>query len=111
MSTDTENAEQDKSFGSSRTRRRRENSDKSQKKLQGSSRRGREADVQPQVEPKLSSLDFLLSVLQSDLGEIRDAGGSVRFFDDPNGLIIQLPNVAICKTHKMMRFGPRCPIC
>lgn len=111
MLTDTENVEQGASSDSSRTRRRVKPSDKSAGKSQTNSRPGQDADDGKAQEPKLSNLDFMLSILQSDLGEYRDFGGTVRFFDDPNGLILQLPNVAICHRHKMMHSGQKCPMC
>jgi len=110
MLTDTESTEREEYSGSSQTRRRK-NSDKSPANLPKNSSLGPDAGDGQSPEPKLSTLNFLLTLLQSDLGEIKDKGGTVRFFDDPNGLIIQLPNVAICKSHKMMHFGPICPMC
>ena len=111
MKTDTENAEQDGFSGSSHTRRRQGNSDKSQQSSRKSSKPDPVKDYGPTAETKLSSLDVLLTMLQSHLGEIRDFGGTVRLFDDTNGLIIQLPNVAICRNHKMMHSGTTCPMC
>ena len=111
MSTGTENEGQGGFLGSSRTPRRQGKSDKSTSNSRRNLKRDQDVDAGKSVETKLTSLDVLLSILQSDLGEIRDFGGSVRFFDDPNGLIIQLPNVAICKSHKMMHFGGTCPMC
>jgi hypothetical protein len=111
MLTDMENDEQDKSFDSSRTRRQAGRSDKSRKNLRKNSKTAPARETGETAEPTLSSLDFMLGVLQSDLGEYRDFGGTVRLADDPNGLIIQLPNVAICHSHKMMHFGQKCPMC
>ena len=111
MLTDMENAEPGKSSASSRTRRQVGRSDKSAANSRKNSPRVPVEDAGESAEPKLSSLDFMLGILQSDLGEIRDFGGTVRLFDDPNGLIIQLPNVAICQTHKMMHSGQKCPMC
>lgn len=111
MSTDTENAEQGKSSDSSRTRRQAGRADRSQANSRRNSRNAPAKDAGSLAGPNPESLNWLLSVLQSDLGEIRDAGGTVRLFDDPSGLIIQLPNVATCLTHKMFKFGPQCPLC
>ena len=111
MLTDMENTEQGAFSGSSRTRRRVKPSAKSAGRLQTNSGHDQGAADGESPEPKLSSLDFALSLLQSDLGEFRDFGGTVRLCDDPNGLIIQLPNVAICQNHKMMHFGLTCPMC
>src|SRR4030095_4142020 len=110
MRTEVKRKEQDGFSGSPPTRRR-SNSAKSPANSRKNSKPVQAEDAGQSAEPKLSSLDLLLSFLQSDLGEIRDMGGTVRLFDDPNGLIIQLPNVAICHSHKMMHFGPQCPIC
>lgn len=110
MLTDMENPERDASCDSSQTRRRGK-SGKSPKTSQSNSDSAPAEETGAVAEPRLSSLDVLLSILQSDLGEIRDFGGVVRFFSDPNGLIIQLPNVAICQTHKMIHSGEICPHC
>ena len=110
MLTDMENAEREEFSGSSQTRRRGKSA-KSQANSRTNSTNVRDGETGEKAETKLSSLDVLLSMLQSHLGEIRDFGGTVRFFDDPNGLIIQLPNVVICKSHKMMHFGQTCPMC
>lgn len=111
MSIDTENAEREESSGSSRTRRRQGKPDKSTSDLRRNSKRGQGADAGKSAETKLTSLDVLLTMLQSHLGEIRDFGGCVRVVEESNGLIIQLPNVAICHSHKMMHSGQRCPMC
>src|SRR5262245_6810489 len=99
MLTDTENTEREEYSGSSQTRRRK-NSDKSPPNSRNNSSPGPDAGGGESPEPKLSTLDYLLTLLQSDLGEIRDYGGSIRLFNTPNGLTIQLPNVAICHNHK-----------
>ena len=111
MLTDTENAERDVYSGSSRTRRRARPSAKSAGKLQTNSRPAQEEAGGKAQEPKLSNLDFMLSILQSDLGEFRDFGGSVSLQETPDFLIIQLASVHICQNHKMMHSGPTCPMC
>ncbi len=111
MLTDTENTEQGGFSDSSRTRHRAKPSAKSASKSRTNSGRDQGAADGESHEPKLSSLDFALSLLQSDLGEFRDFGGLVRIYEEANGLIIQLPNVAICQTHKMMHSGQSCPMC
>lgn len=55
--------------------------------------------------------DKRLRLIARTLRDLRDFGCKVQVFSDPNGLIIQLPNVAICQKHKMMHFGQKCPIC
>ena len=110
MLIDTENLEQEESFGSSQTRRRGKSGKSTQNSRKNSASDRGGADTS-EAASKLSSYDVLLSMLQSHLGEIRDFGGVVRLFDDPNGLIIQLPNVAICQNHKMMHSGQQCPMC
>jgi hypothetical protein len=110
MLTDTENTERGESSGSSQTRRRK-NSDKSPPSLPKNSSPAQDAGDGDNPEPKLSSLNWLLSLLLSDLGEIRDKGGAVEFFTHPDALFIKLPNVAICQNHKMMHFGIACPMC
>src|SRR5262245_1143530 len=110
MSIDTESVEQDAYLDSSRGRRR-SSSARSAKGSEGNSKPGPAADAGAEAETKLSSLDYLLTLLQSDLGEIKDKGGDVRLFAGPYGLTIQLLNVAICKSHKMMHSGQQCPMC
>ena len=111
MKTDTARLEQGEFSDSSTAPNPARNSDRSARKSQTNSKSGPGKDAGESAETSPASLNWLLSVLQSDLGELRDFGGTVRLFDDPNGLIIQLPNVAICQTHKMMHFGATCPMC
>src|SRR5262245_15454613 len=111
MKTDMANVEQGGFSDSSHAPNQGKNSDKSSRNSLIDSKSAPAKDDGNSAGPSPSSLNWLLSMLQSDLGEIRDFGGAVRLFDDPNGLIIQLPNVAICKSHKMMHFGPICPMC
>jgi len=111
MKTDTARLEQGGFSDSSTAQNPEPNSDKSGRKSRQNSKSAPAKDAGASAEKSPNSLNWLLSVLQSDLGEIRDFGGTVRLFDDPNGLIIQLPNVAICHSHKMMHFGGTCPMC
>ena len=111
MKTDTARLEQDGFSGSSRARNRESNSDRSTRDSRKNSKRGPAADGGEAAETKLTSLDVLLSMLQSHLGEIRDFGGSVQFFTYHDGIMIQLPNVAICQTHKQIHSGTICPHC
>src|SRR5262245_36062970 len=99
------------SSDSSRARNRRSNSEGSTNDSARSSPPGQAADAGEVREPKPTSLDVLLSLLQSDLGEIQDFGGVVRFFDHPEGLIIQLPEARLCKVHRMIHSGEICPHC
>lgn len=111
MKTDTARLEQGGFSDSSTVQNRESNSDKSRKNSRKSSKSVPAVDAGSSAETNPNSLNVLLSMLQSNLGEIRDFGGSVRLFDDPNGLIIQLPNVAVCPKCKQIRFGPTCPMC
>ena len=111
MLTDTENAEQGAFSDSSRTRRQVRPSDKSATRLPTSSKPGPDAEGGEEAETKLNSLDFMLSILQSDLGEFRDFGGKVSFQETPDFLIIRLANVHICLSHKIMHSGLICPMC
>lgn len=77
-----------------------------------------EVDVQgivPLVEASLHldlpNADGKLSSLLRTLRHIRDIGGDVKLFNSPNGVIIQLTNVAICQTHKQIHTGEICPHC
>lgn len=110
MLIDTESPERDESFASSRTRRRGK-SDRSTGNSRKSLKLDRAEEGGEPQEPKLSSLDVLLSILQSDLGEIQDFGGEVRFFDHPAGLIVQLVSVRLCKIHRQIHSGETCPHC
>jgi hypothetical protein len=111
MSIDTENAGRAECLDSSPGRSRRSNSVRSARLQPGNSTPGRAGEDGEVHEPKPTSLDVLLSLLQSDLGEIQDFGGVVRFFDNPNGLVIQLPGVRLCKIHAMIHSGETCPHC
>jgi hypothetical protein len=111
MPTDMGKLEQDGFLDSSHAPNRGKNSDRSAGNSRKNSKRGPAKDAGKEVETKLTSLDVLLSILQSDLGEIRDFGGVVQFFSYSDGLMIQLPNVAICHSHKMMHSGTICPMC
>lgn len=111
MLIDMENAERGGFSGSSRTRLQVANLDRLAVNSRKNSNDAQDADGGAEVATKLTSLDVLLSMLQSHLGEIRDFGASVKFFSDPSGLIIQLPDVAICPAHKMMHSGQTCPMC
>jgi hypothetical protein len=111
MKTDMESVEQGGFSDLLRAPNRGKNLDRSQTRSQAPSASAQVKGDGSSAGPNPDSLNWLLSMLQADLGEIRDFGGTVRFFDDPNGLIIQLPNVAICPNHKMMHFGMTCPMC
>ena len=111
MLTDTENAERDVYSASSHTRHPAKLSDKFAAKLPTNSKPGLGAEDGEEAETKLNSLDFMLSILQSDLGEFRDFGGKVSFQETPDFLIIRLANVHICLSHKIMHSGLICPMC
>lgn len=111
MKTDTENAERAEFSDSSRAPNRGRNSGKLTKNSRKNSKRGPAKETGEAADTKLTSLDVLLSILQSDLGEIKDFGGAVQFFTYSDGIMIQLPNVAICQNHKMMHSGTTCPMC
>jgi len=111
MLTDMESTEREESYGSSQTRRRK-NSDKSPQNSRNNSSRGQGAGAGESQETKLSSLDVLLSMLQSHLGEIRDFGGSVLISRKAGGgILINMPDVNICTNHRMMHNGQQCPMC
>jgi hypothetical protein len=111
MKTDTARLEQGGSSGSSRTRRRQGNSDKSPRNSRKNSKPGPAEDGGPTADTKLTSLDVLLTMLLSQLGEINDFGGGVKLYHDHLDLIIRLPNAGICDNHKMMHAGQQCPMC
>lgn len=66
---------------------------------------GREAVTKP------NASEWLLSQLQSLLGEINDRGIHVGLFRTQAGIVITLAGVKICKTHKMIHSGEKCPLC
>lgn len=111
MPIDMEKEERAGFSDSSRAPNPRSNSGKSTRRSAGNSTVARGADAGEAQEPRPSSLDVLLSLLQSDLGEIQDYGGAVRFFDHPQGLIIQLPGAQLCKIHAQIHSGETCPHC
>src|SRR5262245_50739898 len=111
MLTDTESGAPGACSDSSGGRSRASNLARSERRSKGNSAPAQAEDAGREAGPKVSSLDFLLSLLQSDLGEIQDLGGSVRFFDNLQGLIIQLPGARLCKTHRMIHSGEKCPHC
>lgn len=111
MSIDTESAGRDACSDSSQGRSRRSSSGKSTRQSEGNSKTGQAGEDGAAAEPKLSSLDVLLSMLQSDLSKILSFGGEVRLYADPNGLIIRLPGVTICQAHKQIHSGEICPHC
>ncbi len=84
---------------------------KSRRRSPGNSTPGPAEAVGMEVEPKLSSLDFLLSMLQSDLGEIADAGGGVKLFNPPDRIIIVLQGIRLCRNHSILHSGQTCPMC
>lgn len=111
MKTDTARLEQGGFSGLSVAPNPEGNSDRLENDSRRNSGRDPAKDDGDSAETKLTSLDVLLSILQSHLGEIRDFGGDVRLLEGPHGLTIQLINVAICKTHKQIHSGETCPHC
>lgn len=111
MKTDTARLEQGAFSGSSVAPNPDGNSDRSENSSRRNSGRGPVKDGGHSAETNPHSLNVLLSMLQSHLGEIRDFGGSVTFFSDQGDLIIRLSNVAICQTHKQIHSGEMCPHC
>ena len=111
MPIDTERLEQGAYSGLSLAPNPSGNSGRSTRNSQTNSKPGPDADGGEIAETRLSSLDVLLTMLQSHLGEIRDFGGKVQFFTDSNGVIIRLADTGICRTHKLIHSGPTCPMC
>lgn len=111
IQTDTESGGRAESLDSSLAPNPKSNSARSRSGSRRNLTPGQAGDAGGEVEPKVTSLDLLLSLLQSDLGEIQDFGGVVRFFDNPQGLIIQLPGARLCKIHRQIHSGEICPHC
>src|SRR5262249_156411 len=111
MQTDTGNREQGEYSDLSLAPNQRSSSPRSRKSSASNSKHDQAADDGGEVEPKLTSLDVLLSMLQSDIGEIRDFGAVVQIYRNPTGgIAILLPGVEICPTCKIMHTGAKCPI-
>lgn len=111
MKTDTARLEQGGFSASSSDLNRGRNSDRSTPASRKNSKRGPAKETGDEAETKLTSLDVLLTMLQSLLGEIKDCGGDVRMLEWSDGLTVQLVNAAYCRTHKMMHGGQQCPMC
>jgi hypothetical protein len=58
-----------------------------------------------------SSLTALLTMLQSQLSEIKSAGANVRLFQRSDGVGILLTGVNFCPRHQIIHSGTTCPIC
>ena len=111
IQTDTESSGRGESSDSSLAPNPKSNSGRSQRRSPPSSRAARAVEDGREAEPKVTSLDLLLSLLQSDLGEIQDYGAAVSFYSHPNGLVILISGAAICQTHKQIHSGETCPHC
>lgn len=59
----------------------------------------------------LTYLDSLLTMLQSQLSEIKSAGVNVRLFQRSDGVGILLTGVSFCLRHQIIHSGTTCPIC
>jgi hypothetical protein len=62
-------------------------------------------------ERMLKLSDVLLSQLQSQLGDLGEAGVGVRMFERPDGLAILLEAVRVCPTHQIIYKRESCPMC
>lgn len=111
MPTDTESSAREGSLDSSLAPNRGSNSGRSTRRSRRNSGTGQAGDAGEEAEPKVTSLDLLLSLLQSDLGEIRDRGVDVDFYSHSKGLVILIAGVAICQKHKQIHSGETCPHC
>lgn len=111
MRTDTESSGREESLDLSLAPNRGLNSGKSMSESRRNSGTGRAGDAGEEAGPKATSLDLLLSLLQSDLGEIKDRGVDVDFYSHPKGLVILIAGAAICQKHKQIHSGETCPHC
>jgi len=117
MRTGMENAEFVNTSDSSTTSSRTQAKSNLDKSLQNSKPNSDDAPEKAGIENremKLKFMDYLLSQLQSQLGEINDrkeegAGVGVRMFQRDDGLAILLGGVALCPQHHIMHAGD-CPL-
>lgn len=112
-----ENVEFANTSDSSMTNSKRQARSNLESSLQNSKQNSTDAPEKAGIEnrePKLKFMDYLLSQLQSQLGEINDRKGEgpgvgVRMFQRDDGLAILLGGVALCPLHHIMHAGD-CPL-
>jgi hypothetical protein len=110
---DTESREYAESSDSLKGRPLKRSSGLSRRRSRTSSEHDQEKDAQPKAEEQQSTIEFLLSLLMSDLIELEDAGQKV-IVETQNGiLVIGLPNVGKCPNPEctILHHGTKCPIC
>jgi hypothetical protein len=59
----------------------------------------------------LSYLDTLLTMLQSQLSEIKSSGGGVKLFQRDDGLVILILGTRLCPGHQIIHSDLGCPLC
>ena len=70
-----------------------------------------EAEDTNNLATKLTLLDLLLTQLQSQLAELKNAGVGVRMFQKGEGVGILLEGVKRCAEHHIMHSMAGCPLC
>lgn len=68
-------------------------------------------DAGGKVEPKLSLSDYLLTILQSDLSELKQSGVGVKLYKMAEGTQIALQGVRVCQEHQILHSGLKCHQC
>ena len=96
---------------SSRDPNRGSSSDRSTRELPKNLPQGRAAEDGGEAAGKQETCVWLLSQLQSILGELNDRGVATKFFRGNKTLIITLADTAICQQHTIIYSGRRCPVC
>jgi hypothetical protein len=87
------------------------NSDGSDPNLKPNSESDRVGADTKSPETMLRLSDVLLSQLQSQLGELGEAGVGVKMFERSDGLAILLEEVRVCSTHQIIYKRESCPMC
>lgn len=110
MQTDTQSRAADGSSDSSSARRK--------SKPGGSPKNSPPPLVNGQAEddgdaagPKLTPADVLLTLLQSHLSELKQAGVRVKLYKMAEGTQIALTGVWVCQEHQILHSGLKCHQC
>lgn len=111
MQTGTAARASDASSDSLAANRPKSNSAKSQMDSPKPSVSGPAEDDGVKAEPTLTLIDYLLTLLQSDLSELKQEGLEMKFYQAGEVLQIALTNVFVCPTHQILHSGRKCHQC
>ena len=106
-----EKAEQGVFYDSSKGRLSELNSDGSRQMSPSNFPSGAAVGAGEVAGPKQATCDYLLSLLQASIGDVKDAGINVRVFQRADGTAILLEGVLLCQSHAILHVGPKCPMC